>query len=209
MVLSTKNLQFSYPNAHPMAFEDLSIDTLQHSLLLGDSGKGKTTLLNLLAGFSAPQSGKVYLKEQDLYQLQGTALDHFRAKHIGFIFQEAHLLRNFTVLENIKLAQSLANHAVDEHAIHTLLASLQMDQKANSYPHEISRGQLQRAAIARAIINKPALLIADEPTAALDDNNTQRVLDLLFSIASTYGSTLLIATHDKRIKTQFSHIYQL
>lgn len=208
-VLSTNELVFQYPNSAPMRFQNLQMGRLQHTLLLGDSGKGKTTLLNLLAGFSKPSSGTVFLNGQDLYTLNGSTLDSYRAKHIGFIFQEAHLLRNFTILENIKLAQSLANNKVDVSAIHELLAMLEMDEKANSYPNEISRGQLQRAAIARAIINKPALLIADEPTAALDDSNTQRVLDLLFSIANSYQSTLLIATHDKRIKEHFSHTYQL
>ncbi|MBE8714741.1 ABC transporter ATP-binding protein [Sphingobacterium hungaricum] len=208
-VLSTHELVFQYPNSTPMRFQNLHMEQLQHTLLLGDSGKGKTTLLNLLAGFSKPSSGTVFLNGQDLYKLSGSALDSYRAKHIGFIFQEAHLLRNFTILENIKLAQSLANNKVDVPAIHELLAMLEMDEKANSYPNEISRGQLQRAAIARAIINKPALLIADEPTAALDDSNTQRVLDLLFAIANSYQSTLLIATHDKRIKDHFSHTYQL
>src|SRR5690606_2950670 len=131
------------------------------------------------------------------------------SQNLGFIFQEAHLLPNLTILENIKLAQSLAKNLVNETTILQLLAQLQLEDKASSRPNQLSRGQKQRVAIARAIINKPALLLADEPTASLDDKNTEIVLQLLFDIANNYGSTLLIATHDKRIKEHFSNAYQL
>src|SRR5690606_30779157 len=132
-----------------------------------------------------------------------------RAKNLGFIFQEAHLLRNLTVAENLKLAQSLAKNVVDDKAIVDMLAYLQLEDKADVLPNQLSRGQKQRVAIARAVINRPGLLLADEPTASLDDKNTDLVLNLLFDIANNYGSTLLIATHDKRIKDHFSTSYQL
>lgn len=177
--------------------------------MLGDSGSGKTTLLNILGGLSRPETGQVNIYGQNLSLLSTSKLDQFRSQYIGFIFQEAHLLKNLTLVENIKLAQSLAGKKVDVSTIELILKQLQLDQKSNAYPNELSRGQLQRAAIARSIINKPALLIADEPTAALDDNNTHRVLKLLLSIAETAGSTLLITTHDKRIKEQFSKMYLL
>lgn len=163
----------------------------------------------MLGGLSRPETGQVNIYSQNLSLLSNSKLDQFRSQYIGFIFQEAHLLKNLTLVENIKLAQSLAGKKVDISAIELILKQLQLDQKSNAYPNELSRGQLQRAAIARSIINKPALLIADEPTAALDDNNTHRVLELLLSIAETAGSTLLITTHDKRIKDQFSKMYLL
>ncbi len=208
-IVSTTQLSFQYPNSTPIEFPDIHIEKGQHTLLLGDSGSGKTTLLNILGGLSRPETGLVKINNQDLSLLSNSKLDQFRAQYIGFIFQEAHLLRNLTLLENIKLAQSLAGKRIDLNAIHFILTQLQLDQKSDAYPNELSRGQLQRAAIARSIINKPALLIADEPTAALDDNNTYRVLKLLLSIADTAGSTLLITTHDKRIKDQFSKMYLL
>ncbi|MNK14134.1 Bacitracin export ATP-binding protein BceA [compost metagenome] len=208
-IVSTTQLSFQYPNSTPIEFPDIRIEKGQHTLLLGDSGSGKTTLLNILGGLSRPETGLVKINNQDLSLLSNSKLDRFRAQYIGFIFQEAHLLRNLTLLENIKLAQSLAGKRIDLNAIHFILTQLQLDQKSDAYPNELSRGQLQRAAIARSIINKPALLIADEPTAALDDNNTYRVLELLLSIANTAGSTLLITTHDKRIKDQFSKMYLL
>ncbi|WP_313184521.1 ABC transporter ATP-binding protein [Sphingobacterium siyangense] len=208
-IVSTTQLSFQYPNSTPIEFPDIHIEKGQHTLLLGDSGSGKTTLLNILGGLSRPETGLVKINNQDLSLLSNSKLDQFRAQYIGFIFQEAHVLRNLTLLENIKLAQSLAGKRIDLNAIHFILTQLQLDQKSDAYPNELSRGQLQRAAIARSIINKPALLIADEPTAALDDNNTYRVLELLLSIADTTGSTLLITTHDKRIKDQFSKMYLL
>ncbi len=208
-ILKANDLSFRYQNGTSLLFPNIEINKGQHTLLLGDSGSGKTTLLQLLAGLSLPLSGTIDIHGQSVYALDSSKLDAFRARHIGFIFQEAHLLKNLTLLENIKLAQSLAKLPVDEKSILSILEQLQLRDKAKARPNELSRGQKQRAAIARALINKPLLLIADEPTASLDDNNTERVLQLLTSIADQYGSTLLIATHDKRIKDQFTHTYHL
>ena len=165
--------------------------------------------MNLIAGFSAPTTGKVYIQGQDIYQLQETNLDKFRAKNLGFIFQEAHLLKNLTVAENIKLAQSLAGFPVNESEVANLLEKLQLSALSNRKPNELSRGQVQRVAIARALINKPALLIADEPTASLDDKNTFLVIELIKALADEQGSTLIISTHDKRLKDEFNNNYQL
>lgn len=208
-VLSSQGLSFQYKQAALLSFPDIHIEASQHSLLLGDSGTGKTTLLHLLSGLSKPTHGQVHLLQQDLYALSNTERDAFRAQNLGFIFQEAHLLRNLTVMENIKLAQKLAKKAVDEASISSLLNKLQLQDKLHSLPNQLSRGQKQRVAIARAVINSPSLILADEPTASLDDSNTELVLKLLFDLANAYGSTLLIATHDKRIKDQFSNAYQL
>ncbi|MVZ66447.1 ATP-binding cassette domain-containing protein [Sphingobacterium sp. DK4209] len=208
-VLHTESLSYQYPKGSKLNFENLSVSKQKHTLILGESGSGKSTLLNLIAGFSAPTTGKVFIQGQDIYQLQESNLDHFRAKNLGFIFQEAHLLKNLTIVENIKLAQSLANYPVNEADIIELLKKLQLDQLANRKPNELSRGQVQRVAIARALINKPALLIADEPTAALDDKNTFLVIELIKALADEQGSTLIISTHDKRLKDEFSNNYQL
>lgn len=208
-MIHSENLCFKYNPTQQFQFADFRVEKHQHTLLLGDSGTGKTTLLHLLTGLSKPTSGKVFINNQDIYQLNETQLDKFRAAHIGFIFQDAHLLRNLNISENIALAQYLAKKPQDKRAIAEILNRLQLSEKANSYPSQLSRGQLQRAAIARAVINGPSLLIADEPTAALDDTNTQHVLDLLFETATTYDATLIIATHDKRIKDNFSNTYQL
>lgn len=208
-VLKTSNLSYQYPKGPTLSFQDLLLADQQHTLVLGDSGSGKSTLLNLIAGFSSPTTGEVIINGQNLYQLSGSDLDKFRAQNLGFIFQEAHLLKNLSVTENIKLAQSLAGLAVDEQAIKSLLEKLQLGGYGNRRPNELSRGQVQRVAIARALINKPSLLIADEPTAALDDKNTFLVVELIKGLAKEQGSTLLISTHDKRLKDGFTNNYIL
>ena len=208
-VLKTSSLSYQYPKGPKLSFQDLLLADQQHNLVLGDSGSGKSTLLNLIAGFSSPTTGQVIINGQDLYQLSGSDLDKFRAQNLGFIFQEAHLLKNLSVTENIKLAQSLAGLAVDEQAIKSLLEKLQLGGFGNRRPNELSRGQVQRVAIARALINKPLLLIADEPTAALDDKNTFLVVELIKGLAKEQGSTLLISTHDKRLKDEFTNNYIL
>lgn len=208
-IIATQELSFQYKGGIPIQFPSIQIQKGQHTLLLGNSGTGKTTLLHLLGGLSKPTAGKVWITEKDIYALNTSEMDKFRSQHIGFIFQEAHLLKNLTILENIQLAQSLAKKTVNKNEVLSVLDKLQLSDKAHAYPQELSRGQLQRAAIARAVINKPLLLIADEPTASLDDQNTTRVLSLLMEIADQQGATLLIATHDKRIKNNFSNTYDL
>lgn len=208
-IIATQELSFQYKGGIPIKFPAIQIQKAQHTLLLGNSGTGKTTLLHLLGGLSKPTAGKVWINEKDIYVMSTSEMDKFRSQHIGFIFQEAHLLKNLTILENIQLAQSLAKKTVNKNEVLSVLDKLQLSDKAHAYPQELSRGQLQRAAIARAVINKPLLLIADEPTASLDDQNTTRVLTLLMEIADQQGATLLIATHDKRIKNNFSNTYDL
>jgi len=208
-MIRSKNLTFKYSSSHPLIFPDVHIDKNKHTLLLGESGSGKTTLLHLLGGLSQPKSGNVFINESDIYAMAEEQRDLFRAKNMGFIFQDAHLLKNLTLEENIVLAQFLAKEKQDKLAVREVLDKLQIGDKANSYPTQLSRGQLQRAAIARAVINKPKVLIADEPTAALDDSNTKYAMDLLLEIAENFDATLLIATHDTRIKPYFVNTYQL
>lgn len=209
-IIFSEQLKFQYQkDSAELAFENIQIDKLQHTLLLGESGSGKTTLLHLLSGLSRPKSGKVFIEDTDIYAMSESKLDKFRAQHLGFIFQEPHLLKNLSVLENILLAQYLGKQNQDKPRVIDLLDKLQIADKAKSLPNELSRGQAQRVAIARAIINNPKIVIADEPTASLDDTNTNKVIDLLIETSSAYGATLVIATHDKRIKDSFSHTYKI
>ena len=208
-LINIQDISYRYVGGERLSFPDLKIEKGQNTLLLGDSGSGKTTILHILTGLLQPETGAVSLLGTSIYQQSARALDHFRGQHIGIVFQNAHLLNSLTLHENLQIAQSFAGKPIDHQRISEVLASLNLEAHEHRYPKKLSRGQLQRAAIARAVVNRPALLVADEPTAALDDHNTEKVMELLLEMAKTHGATLLIATHDQRIKEHFSHQYLL
>ncbi len=207
--IQATGIMYRYPGGTELHFADLELATGTQGLILGNSGSGKTTLLHILCGLLKPHTGTVRIDGQDLYALPSRELDHFRGRNIGVVFQEAHLVKSLTVSENLRIARQFAGLPADEARIHDVLASLALDAYAHRYPQQLSRGQVQRAAIARAVVNRPALLVADEPTSALDDDNAANVLKLLTEQASIQGATLLIATHDQRVKENISIQYRL
>lgn len=178
-------------------------------LLLGPSGSGKTTLLHILAGILRPSAGVAKLAGQDIAALSASALDRFRGQHIGVVLQKLHLLPSLTVAQNVQLAQYLAGLPQDAARVREVLAGLDLTDRADAHPHALSHGQAQRAAIARAVVNRPRLLLADEPTSNLDDARCAQALDLLLAQAAACGATLVIATHDQRVKLRISNHYQL
>ena len=178
-------------------------------LMLGPSGSGKTTLLHVLAGILRPTSGQVTVADQDLMALSPSAVDRFRGKHVGIVLQQLHLIDSLSVLNNLLLAQYLAGETQDAARVREVLASLDLGDKTHARPHELSHGQAQRVAVARAVVNKPRLLLADEPTSNLDDTRCLQVLDLLQAQAKACGATLVIATHDQRIKSRVPNHYEL
>ena len=180
-----------------------------HWLLLGPSGSGKTTLLHILAGILRPGAGRVQLAGQDLTALTSGALDRFRGRHIGIVLQRLHLLPSLTVAQNLLLAQYLAGLPQDAARVEEVLVSLDIANKAQAYPHALSHGQAQRVAVARAVVNKPQVLLADEPTSNLDDARCAQALDLLLAQATACGATLVIATHDQRIKARVPNQFVL
>lgn len=206
-MIAIRSVSFSYHKTTSLSFKDWEINSEEQWLLLGDSGSGKSTLLHILTGILSPGNGEVLINDTSIYQLTNRKRDSFRGRHIGVIFQKAHLIKSFSVKENILLAQSFAGLPIDLRRIDEVLDSLGMLAYKNSYPHQLSQGQLQRVAIARAVVNKPALLVADEPTSSLDDKNTDAVLELLMSQSALNQSTLIVATHDKRVKDKFSNQY--
>ncbi|GGC41396.1 lipoprotein-releasing system ATP-binding protein LolD [Parapedobacter defluvii] len=208
-VIRLNGITYRYPQGESLQFDDLEVTSGQHTLILGDSGSGKTTLLHILSGLLKPETGTVQIDGQRIYDLPSRKLDEFRGQRIGLIFQEAHLVKSLTVKENLQIAQGFAGAKVDFDRIREVLTLLNLEHKAESYPGKLSRGQMQRAAIARAVINRPAILVADEPTASLDDRNTESVLSLLLTQAEQQGATLVVATHDKRVKTRIPHAYQV
>jgi len=173
-----------------------------HCVITGDSGSGKTTLLHLMAGLLTLQQGQIIIAGQDLSTLNHAALDRFRGQNIGIVFQRQHLVKALTVFDNLMLAQYLANQPQDKKRITTVLAQLNLTPQQKALPSTLSQGQAQRVALARAVINQPKILLCDEPTANLDDTHCQQVLTLLENQAKACNATLVIATHDARIKQQ-------
>lgn len=208
-LISLKNIQYQYPQGEALNFKDLGVGKGMHTLLLGNSGTGKTTFLHILTGLLKPSQGEVLVLGKSIYSLNSKDLDHFRGMEIGIVFQNAHLIESLTVFENVQIAQGFAGNKTNYEEIEIILNRLGLKEQQNKYPRQLSRGQVQRVAIARALINKPALLVADEPTASLDDHHTELVMDLLFDQAKQSNATLLVATHDQRIKHRFDHTYLL
>ena len=208
-MLETRQLQFSYDNKNTIQFPDITCARGEQWLLLGQSGSGKTTLLHLLGGLLSAQKGSVKINDKDISILRGAALDHFRVQNIGIIFQTAHFVRALTVEENLLLAQQLAGNKKDKSLIHSFLQKLNLSHKAKSRPDELSVGEAQRVNVVRALINKPSVILADEPTSALDDQNTEEVIQLLEAQAKEVNATLLIVTHDGRLKNYFRNQIQL
>ncbi len=162
-------------------------------------------MLHLLGGLLKPAKGSIHLGGQDFTSLQGSKLDKFRGKNIGIIFQESHFVRSLTVEENLKLARQLAGLKPDAEKIKHVLRRLNIQDKAHVKPHRLSVGEQQRANICRALVNDPQLILADEPTSALDDHNCTEVVNLLTQQAEADQITLLIVTHDNRLKRIFQN----
>lgn len=202
-MLQTKDLQYTYSGSPALHFPDINCEKGEQCLLLGQSGSGKTTLLHLLGGLRKAEKGEVIVAGEDLKKLGAGQLDRFRGQHIGIIFQQSHFVRALTVKENLALAQSLAGRPADSQRIQQLLERLNIGHKLNSRTDSLSLGEQQRVAIARALVNKPAIILADEPTSALDDQNCEEVIRLLETQAREEQATLLIVTHDGRLKDRF------
>jgi ABC-type lipoprotein export system ATPase subunit len=208
-MLEVKNINLAYDSKKIISNLSFNIALGQNTLLTGASGSGKSSLLNIISGIIKPTSGEVIFENTQVTKLSEAALDNYRKENIGIIFQNFHLINSLTVLENILLAQKLSTNKIDKNYTENILKELGLANEINKLPNKISVGQQQRAAIVRAIINKPKLILADEPTSSLDNQNAQTTIDLLLKISKDFGSTLIVATHDDRIKNNFSNIINL
>ena len=208
-MIEFEGVSFSYDQITKFKFKDLKLEQGSHWLILGESGSGKTTLLHLLSGLLRPKSGSIKIAGKDIASITEAELDKFRGKEIGLVFQKAHLVSVLSVKDNLALAQYLAGLPQDSGRIKEVLAELQLESKMNSKPHQLSQGEQQRVTIARAVLNKPTVIFADEPTSALDDMNTEKVMNLLENQAKKYNATLVIVTHDQRLKGRISNQIKL
>ena len=199
-MIRAKELCYNYNSEKKIVFQDFTVNTGEHWLLMGESGCGKTTLLHLLGGLLKSQQGIIEVNETNITKLSESELDHFRGKHFGFVFQKNHLINALTVKENLLMSPFLAGLPQDKKRIAEVLEQLGLAEKSNSKIQELSQGQAQRVSIARAILNKPSVILADEPTSALDDKSCDKAIQLLLDVATQNNSILIIATHDQRLK---------
>jgi ABC-type lipoprotein export system ATPase subunit len=202
-MLETSILQYAHPGQPTITFPEMRVVAGESLLVLGKSGSGKTTLLNLLAGLLSPLQGTISLDGVLLSSLKGQALDLFRGKHIGIVFQKPHLIAALNVRENLELAPFFSKKKGQD--IDHLLSELGIKAKSEAPVQNLSEGEGQRVSIARALATSPKLILADEPTSSLDDENTERVIQLLKTQAAKIGAALVIVTHDQRVKNHISH----
>ena len=208
-MLSTKNLSHSYNKEHKFSFPDLDCGKDETLLILGNSGVGKTTLLHILAGILKPNSGIVTIGNSELYKMNCNKLDRFRGQNIGLVFQKPHFVSSITAEQNLLLSQKIAGRPVDRAKVKSILEKLNIYRRRTAKNYQMSQGEQQRLSIARALINGPKVILADEPTSALDDNNCDAVVQLLQEQSKAVGASLIIVTHDGRLKQAFDNYIEL
>ncbi len=207
-MITSENLVYSYKNGEPLVFPNIKCDKGQTLLITGGSGVGKTTLLHILGGLLRPQKGEVSIDNVKFSSLSERQLDTFRGSNVGLVLQESHFIASLSVRENIEVASWLATGKKSSQ-IATVLQQLGLENQQHKLPSQLSVGQQQRVSIARALINNPKLLLADEPTSSLDDENAFIVADLLSQLAKQFGTALIIVTHDQRLKDRFQNSISL
>jgi len=218
MSLELRQLRKDYvaPDGARLAVIDvpgLSLSAGEQVAMTGSSGSGKTTLLHLIAGILSPDSGSIQFDVKgeriDLARLSESQRDAFRGRHVGYIFQTHHLLPGFTATENVLLGMSFTGRPADASWAKHLLDEVGLSDRLHYKPAKLSVGQQQRVAVARALANRPALVLADEPTGALDAASAQQVLELIRKLCAEVGASLLLVTHDKEIAGKFERVVSL
>ena len=209
-ILKVENLTKSYGKGEAKVDAikniNLSINKGEFVAIIGPSGSGKSTLLHLLGGVDKPTSGKVYIIDVDIYNLKEKDLSIFRRRNVGLIYQFYNLIPVLSVKENILLPAELDNRKIDKDYLDDLLKTLGLKERANHLPNELSGGQQQRTSIGRALINRPSIVLADEPTGNLDSKNSKEVLELLKLSVRKYNQTLIMITHDPSIALQADRV---
>jgi putative ABC transport system ATP-binding protein len=204
-MITTRGLAYQYPNGARLAFPNVDVQQGAVLLLSGPSGCGKSTWLALVAALVAPTEGSIVVAGQTLDALKSVAADAWRARAIGFLPQKLHLSAALSVYQNLAMAQWAAGRAEDATRIHASLQALGVMELAQRQPGQLSGGQAQRVALARAVLLQPQVILADEPTASLDDEAASDAIGLLLATARAQGATLVIATHDARVAQLIPH----
>ena len=209
-ILKVENLTKSYGKGEAKVDAikniNLSINKGEFVAIVGPSGSGKSTLLHLLGGVDKPTSGKVYINDVDIYNLKEKDLSIFRRRNVGLIYQFYNLIPVLSVKENILLPAELDNRKIDKDYLDDLLKTLGLKERANHLPNELSGGQQQRTSIGRALINRPSIVLVDEPTGNLDSKNSKEVLELLKLSVRKYNQTLIMINHDPSIALQADRV---
>lgn len=205
-MIAVRGLEHRYGGQAVLKLESWDVAAGERWLVLGPSGSGKTTLLHVLAGLVVPSAGRVSVSSTEI---AAGVSDRWRGATVGIVFQALHLIGHLTVRQNLRLAQYLAHAPQDDGRIDEALGALGVADKAGRRPAELSQGERQRVALARAVVNRPRLLLADEPTANLDDAAAALAAQLLIEQAERHAATLVVATHDSRVKQHFEKTLSL
>ena len=198
-------------NSQVRAVDDISfsIEKGEFVAIIGPSGSGKSTLLHILGGVDRPTEGKVWLNGQDIYAQNEDQLAIFRRRYVGLIYQFYNLIPVLNVVENMTLPVLMDNRKVNKERLSELLHTLGLEERRNNLPNQLSGGQQQRVSIGRALMNAPAVVLADEPTGNLDSKNSQEMISLLKHSNQVYGQTLVVITHDETIALQADRIISI
>lgn len=212
-ILKTKNLKKYYGNGDTVVKAldgvDFSVENGEFVAIVGTSGSGKSTLLHMIGGLDRPTAGYVEVAGKDIFSLKDDALTIFRRRKIGFIFQSFNLVPVLNVYENIALPVELDGKQVDESYMEKIIHTLGLEERVDSRPNQLSGGQQQRVAIGRALITRPALVLADEPTGNLDSQSSQDVMDLLCRAARHYQQTVLMITHNMDLTAAADRVFRV
>ncbi len=200
-MIEIQNIHKSFGELEVLKGVNLSVEKGEIVAIIGKSGAGKTTLLQIIGTLDRPTKGKVLIDGKDVFTLNDSLLAAFRNKHIGFIFQFHQLLPEFTALENVCIPAMIAREKEADYQPRAkkLLTDLGLAERMNHKPNELSGGEKQRVAAARALMMSPDIILADEPTGSLDEKNKKELSDLLLQLRKEYGQTILLVTHDKEL----------
>ena len=199
-MIATQNLTFAYAADKQFLFPDFSCADRETMLILGKSGKGKTTFLHLMALLLKPTGGKIQINNQEISQLSVSSAADFRAKNVGIIYQKPHFVHALSVMDNLLLSNYLAGKNQAKDRAQHLAENLGFAEHLSKKTTQLSQGEQQRVSIARALMNSPSVILADEPTSSLDDDNCLKVIDLLKKQTQEIGASLVVVTHDQRLK---------